>query len=172
MSPPSAVQAWALAPFWIALLLLMLHQLYLLGLWRCLRPRRAKRHADEVTPTCASASASASASAFPSDEMQQAIGFAIREELAKSGDLDEAVAKARGLVQEAERKGISVSEAARQQLHRPPQPWLALADDFEEALGRPPLSEQERYITVTLPLHYRYITVTPPRGFGPFALQL
>ena len=31
---------WALAPFWVTLLLLMLHQLYLLGLWRWLRPRR------------------------------------------------------------------------------------------------------------------------------------
>ena len=35
---------WALAPFWVTMLLLMLHQLYLLGLWRWLRPRRAKGH--------------------------------------------------------------------------------------------------------------------------------
>ena len=32
---------WALVPFWVTMLLLMLHQLYLLGLWRWLRPRRA-----------------------------------------------------------------------------------------------------------------------------------
>ena len=32
---------WALVPFWGTMLLLMLHQLYLLGLWRWLRPRRA-----------------------------------------------------------------------------------------------------------------------------------
>ena len=75
---------------------------------------------DEVVPTTAPLQSA--------DEMQLAIGFAIREELAKSGDLDGAVAKARGLVRDAEAKGISISEAVQQQRQRPPQPWLALAD--------------------------------------------
>ena len=44
---------------------------------------------DEVVPTTAPLQSA--------DEMQLAIGFAIREELAKSGDLDGAVAKARDL---------------------------------------------------------------------------
>ena len=81
---------------------------------------------DEVVPT--SALSSAKSPAQSPDEMQLAIGFAIREELARSGDLDGAVAKARDLVRDAEAKGISISEAAQQQRQRPPQPWLALAD--------------------------------------------
>ena len=49
---------------------------------------------DEVVPIAALSSAQSPAQS--ADEMQLAIGFAIREELAKSGDLDGAVAKARG----------------------------------------------------------------------------
>ena len=81
---------------------------------------------DEVVPT--SALSPAQSPTQSPDEMQLAIGFAIREELARSGDLDGAVAKARDLVRDAEAKGISISEAAQQQRQRPPQPWLALAD--------------------------------------------
>ena len=40
-------------------------------------------------------------------------------------------------------RGISITEAAQRQLHRPPQPWLALGADFEQACGRPPHNAQE-----------------------------
>ena len=56
-------------------------------------PRLARGHVDKVVPTTSLISAQSPAQS--ADAMQQAIGFAIREEMARSGDLHGAVAKVR-----------------------------------------------------------------------------
>jgi hypothetical protein len=94
---------WSLAPFWVTALVLMLHQLYLLCLWRAFRPRTKKgEDKPKVKGVNMSAEAQAARVKAGSDaELRLAVGYAIREEFAKSGNLDQAIAKTRDLIRDA-----------------------------------------------------------------------
>ena len=125
---------WALAPFWLTALLLLLHQLYLCCLWRGLRPRRIPKP-ESVKYT---------AQDFEGG-LKMAIGFAIREQVAHGGDVAEAVTLIKAQLDDARAKGIPLTEAAMK-LHGhglPPPAWVALGQTFMEATGRAPVTEAE-----------------------------
>ena len=125
---------WALAPFWLTALLLLLHQLYLCCLWRGLRPRKMSKP-KPVKHT---------AQDFEGG-LKMAIGFAIREQVAHGGDIDEAVTLIKAQLDNARAEGVPLTEAAMK-LHGhglPPPAWVALGQAFMEATGRPPVTEAE-----------------------------
>lgn len=125
---------WALAPFWLSALLLLLHQLYLCCLWRGLRPRKLPQP-EPVKHT---------AQDFEGG-LKMAIGFAIREQVAHGSAVDEAVTLIKAQLDDARANGTPLTEAAMK-LHGhglPPPAWVALGQAFMEATGRPPVTEAE-----------------------------
>jgi hypothetical protein len=124
---------WALAPFWITALLLLLHQLWMLFLYKCLRPADSPLLSD--APTAALGS--------EIDKLKQALGFAIREQLAHGGDVADAVRLMRDQVDQARRDGVSLAEQIDQMAPHSSPPWMALGAEFEALYGRPPQTEAE-----------------------------
>lgn len=126
---------WALMPFWVTALVLLLHQLWLCFLWRCLRPKAKK-----TQPLLANEAPS------QANNFKQAIGFAIREQLAHGGDLTDAVRLVKSQVEQARKDGMSFAEVStkiKKEHHQGSPPWIALGEEFEGTYGRPPQTEAE-----------------------------
>ena len=128
---------WALAPFWITAVLLLLHQLWMLFLWRCLRPKgKATPAAEPLLPGQTKVGSEI-------DRLKQALGFAIREQLAHGGDVKDAVRLVREQVDQARRDGVPLSEQIGHMVPHTSPPWMALGAEFESVYGRPPQTEAE-----------------------------
>lgn len=136
---------WALAPFWITAVLLLLHQLWMLFLWRCLRPKGKATPAGEplLAQSPSQSKLKTLAELSEKDRLKHALGFAIREQLAHGGDLTDAVRLVRDQVDQARRDGVPLSEQIGQMVPHTSPPWMALGAEFESVYGRPPQTEAE-----------------------------